>query len=141
MARFTPDGSPDPLFGTGGFVVTDIQSGSDDSPDGLVIDAQDRIVACGYSFGDAPGTMALARYLGSPAWAGNTASVVVSDEVAYQVGSAAGAGYLRLIGVTDPSTPVVLSETFHPSPLCDLDGARDVCRRNHRVVVAESTAA
>lgn len=126
VARFTSAGTPDPMFGSGGVVVTDF-GGLNDFARGLAIDGQSRLVVSGYTDGPDPGgDFALARYLGSPGWTGDTASVCVADEIAYQVGSNAGAGYLRIIDLADPSAPEVLSETFHPTALCDLEGARDV---------------
>lgn len=63
IARLSADGQPDPTFGTGGIVRTDI-SGHHDELYGLLVDATDRIVAVGT--GPAVGTnydMVAARYL------------------------------------------------------------------------------
>jgi uncharacterized delta-60 repeat protein len=49
ICRYNADGSLDDTFGTGGKVSTDI-SGNSDSALALVIDSQNRIIVCGYTY-------------------------------------------------------------------------------------------
>jgi uncharacterized delta-60 repeat protein len=60
LARYTPDGSLDRSFGTGGEVTTDFGS-TGDGAGSVAFDSEGRIVAAGQSNGD----FALARYSGT----------------------------------------------------------------------------
>jgi len=66
LARFNPDGSLDPSFGTGGEVTTDFSGGSEVA-NGMALQADGKVVAVGVTV---PSTgvaaFALARYLGEP---------------------------------------------------------------------------
>jgi uncharacterized delta-60 repeat protein len=59
LARYRPDGSLDPTFGSAGKVLTDFGSDSDDDAGALVIQPDGKLVVAGTSNGD----FALARYL------------------------------------------------------------------------------
>jgi len=61
VARYLPDGSLDPSFGTGGVVTTDF-SGRDDRAVGLDLDTQGRMVVAGTSRGPRGERFAMARY-------------------------------------------------------------------------------
>lgn len=70
LVRLSPDGTPDPSFGTAGTVVTDLQSEAVPEPNGCImdlkIDAKGRIVVAGWAIDPAsPGqqVMVAARYL------------------------------------------------------------------------------
>jgi len=61
LARYQPDGSLDPTFGTGGLVTTDL--GGSDSINALVLQPDGRLVAAGYnSLTSSHTNFALARY-------------------------------------------------------------------------------
>src|SRR5439155_1647217 len=61
VARYNPDGSLDPSFGSGGRVLTDF--GGDDEAAALALQSDGKIVVTGFSFSDAGGSdIALARY-------------------------------------------------------------------------------
>lgn len=69
VARYLPDGSPDPTFGVGGVVTTGFSEGSYDDAYALVLQRDRRILVAGYSTsGGGPGVLfgadnlALARY-------------------------------------------------------------------------------
>ncbi|MGH9034911.1 MAG: delta-60 repeat domain-containing protein, partial [Acidimicrobiia bacterium] len=69
LARYLPDGSPDPTFGVGGVVTTDFGDGSYDDAYALVLQPDGRILLGGYSTSaGGPGVLfgadqlALARY-------------------------------------------------------------------------------
>jgi uncharacterized delta-60 repeat protein len=64
LARFLPDGRPDPSFGSGGMVVTALRAGERDSIVAAVVGAAGgRIVACGGTNDTAGnGALALARF-------------------------------------------------------------------------------
>jgi uncharacterized delta-60 repeat protein len=63
LARYTPDGRPDPTFGGDGTVTTDFD-GDGDGASSLAIDSQGRIVAAGSArLGKRHADFALARYL------------------------------------------------------------------------------
>jgi uncharacterized delta-60 repeat protein len=66
VVRLLPNGEPDPSFGSGGIVVTPIGS---EAPiaNAVAIDAQDRIVVAGVTFGSAGQDFAVARYTTSGA--------------------------------------------------------------------------
>jgi uncharacterized delta-60 repeat protein len=67
LARYTPDGRPDPSFGGDGTVTTDFDGGSDGAG-GVAIDPQGRIVvAGGAQLGNRRADFALARYLANGA--------------------------------------------------------------------------
>src|SRR5207245_5340246 len=60
VARYNPDGSLDPSFGSGGRVLTDF--GGDDEAAALALQSDGKIVVTGFSFSDAGGSdIALAR--------------------------------------------------------------------------------
>lgn len=59
LARYNPDGSLDPTFGTGGAVV-DIESG--DGAFALVLQPNNKLVAAGFSYAQGAQDFALARY-------------------------------------------------------------------------------
>lgn len=70
VARYTPDGAPDPTFGINGVVTTDFEPESYDEPYALAVQPDGRIVLGGYSnsgggYGVLFGAddLALARYL------------------------------------------------------------------------------
>ena len=48
LARYKPNGSPDPSFGDGGVVRTDFDGHGDAATD-MTIDSQGRIIAAGYA--------------------------------------------------------------------------------------------
>jgi uncharacterized delta-60 repeat protein len=60
LARYEPDGSLDPSFGSGGIVTTDV--GGEDQALAVALMPDGRIVVAGSSFGEAGGDFALARY-------------------------------------------------------------------------------
>lgn len=64
LARYNPNGSLDPTFGTGGTVTTDI--GGADEAHALVLQPDGKLVAAGTSGGIGTRNFALARYLGDP---------------------------------------------------------------------------
>ena len=69
LARYKPNGSPDPSFGDGGVVRTDFDGHGDAATD-MTIDSQGRIIAAGYAqrrVGRAVPDFALARYLSNGA--------------------------------------------------------------------------
>jgi uncharacterized delta-60 repeat protein len=62
LARYNPDGTLDPSFGTGGTVTTDF-AGSDDSAHALAVQADGKLVAAGFAIGPTGSfDFALARY-------------------------------------------------------------------------------
>ena len=61
VARYNPDGSLDPTFGSGGVVVTDFDGGSDQAND-VVVQADGRIVVAGYATTTGGRGVAVARY-------------------------------------------------------------------------------
>jgi uncharacterized delta-60 repeat protein len=61
VARYMPDGSLDPSFGTGGIVTTDF-NGHDDRAVGLGLDPHGRLVVAGTSSGPRGYRFAMARY-------------------------------------------------------------------------------
>jgi uncharacterized delta-60 repeat protein len=92
LARYNPDGSLDPTFGTGGKVRTDFGGSGLAGPDAayaVAIQPDGKIIAAGW--GGAGRDFALARYIGKPA------GVIVND-------------YLR--ATLDPS-----SYKFNPTPV------------------------
>jgi uncharacterized delta-60 repeat protein len=66
LVRFETNGDLDPLFGSAGTVTTDFLGFNDDAS-ALAIQPDGRIIASGTAFDATTGSMALARYLGSPA--------------------------------------------------------------------------
>jgi uncharacterized delta-60 repeat protein len=63
VARCHPDGSPDTTFGTGGEVITGFGPGSVDTPAGVIVQPDGKILVAGTTSGNG-GDFALARYLG-----------------------------------------------------------------------------
>ncbi len=61
LARYNPNGTLDPSFGSGGMVTTDF-AGGDDIGLSLVVQANGKLVAGGYDFTGAVRDFALARY-------------------------------------------------------------------------------
>jgi len=61
LARYNPNGSIDPSFGTNGIVTTAIQS-ADDKAYCLAIQDDGKIIAAGYSYGGTKDWVAIARY-------------------------------------------------------------------------------
>lgn len=66
LVRYDAAGQPDPSFGSGGVVRTDLFGGSADDARAVAIQADGKIVAAGRSSVTAPSDLALARYEGSP---------------------------------------------------------------------------
>lgn len=62
VARFTTAGAPDPGFGTGGKVTTDLP-GPVDQAQSVVVQPDGKILVVGSTYGDAAGQVALVRYL------------------------------------------------------------------------------
>ncbi|HEV7732724.1 MAG TPA: hypothetical protein VGR62_11205 [Candidatus Binatia bacterium] len=62
VARFTTSGVPDPAFGTGGKVTTDLP-GADDVAQGVVVQPDGKIVVVGYTGNETSSVLALVRYL------------------------------------------------------------------------------
>jgi uncharacterized delta-60 repeat protein len=62
VARYDPSGNLDPSFGTGGIVTTPI--GTDSLANAVTIDAQNRVIVVGQSFGT-DADWAIARYMSS----------------------------------------------------------------------------
>ncbi|GEM_PF-1022297 len=60
LARYNPNGSLDPTFGTGGVVTTDF--GGEDAGRALVLQPDGKLVAAGYSYAGGTYDFALARY-------------------------------------------------------------------------------
>jgi len=65
LARFNPAGSLDATFGTGGRVLTDFSSGSDDTAFGVVVHPDGGITAAGFTGPATGSSFALARYTSS----------------------------------------------------------------------------
>ena len=65
LARYGATGTQDPSFGTGGVVVTPVTPGGS-TANGVVADADGRLVAAGAAQTSTGSTFALARYFGSP---------------------------------------------------------------------------
>jgi uncharacterized delta-60 repeat protein len=63
LARYNPDGTLDPTFGTAGLVTTNFAGGSLDGASALVIQRDGKIVAAGGSDASGSTDFALARYL------------------------------------------------------------------------------
>jgi uncharacterized delta-60 repeat protein len=61
LARYHPDGTLDPTFGSGGVVTTDF-AGSVDRVEGLAVQPDGKLVAAGQAFSGAGLDFALARY-------------------------------------------------------------------------------
>jgi uncharacterized delta-60 repeat protein len=66
LARYNPDGSPDPSFGTGGKVTTDFSSGND-AVSGVALQPDGKIVAAGLATIGSSQDFAVARYEGGAA--------------------------------------------------------------------------
>ncbi len=64
LARYNPNGSLDPSFGTAGKVTTDFAADTTDEASSVAIDSQGRIVAAGGKCSATDCDFALARYLG-----------------------------------------------------------------------------
>jgi uncharacterized delta-60 repeat protein len=114
LARYIPDGSLDPSFGTAGEVTTNL--GNTDSIAGLAIQADGKIVAAGTDAIVSPGlgssnpVFALARYLpGLPP--------VANAGGAYAVAEGTTSVTLSAAGSTDPDSP-----TSSLTYAWDLDG-------------------
>jgi uncharacterized delta-60 repeat protein len=67
LARYKPDGTLDPSFGSGGKVTTDF--GASDMAGGVAVQTDGKIVAAGSNFFTTGGDFALARYQGQGALA------------------------------------------------------------------------
>jgi uncharacterized delta-60 repeat protein len=65
LARYNPDGSLDPGFGTAGEAATAVESGDSGALGGLALQPDGRIVAAGYTFNGPDTEFALVRYLGN----------------------------------------------------------------------------
>src|SRR5262249_30674903 len=65
VARFNPDGRPDPAFGAAGKTTTDLQGHSIDQANGLALTRSGKIVVAGYTESGASGAIGLARYYGT----------------------------------------------------------------------------
>jgi uncharacterized delta-60 repeat protein len=114
LARYIPDGSLDPSFGTGGEVTTNL--GNTDSIAGLAVQADGKIVAAGTDAIVSPGlgssnpVFAVARYLpGLPP--------VANAGGPYSVAEGTATVSLSAAGTTDPDSPTSSLTYFW-----DLDG-------------------
>src|SRR6266511_3302132 len=106
LARYNPDGSLDPGFGTGGKVTTAIGSGYEDAY-AVALQADGKIVAAGYSWNGTNNDFALARYLGSTltvSKAGSGAGSVSSSPAGINCGSTCSAPFAA-VPVTLSATP------------------------------------
>jgi len=65
VARFNPDGRPDPAFGAAGKTTTDLQGHSYDEANGLALTTRGKILVAGYTDFGAQEGIALVRYYGT----------------------------------------------------------------------------
>lgn len=89
VARFTTTGDPDPGFGSGGKVTTDLP-GAIDQAQSVLVQPDGKILVVGSTFGDTSGQVALVRYLpgGTPDPDFGTGGVVVTPVTARFDGAA-----------------------------------------------------
>lgn len=109
LARYLPDGSLDPTFGTGGLVTTDLSSGQDDLAEALVLDSSGNIIIAGRTQTGAATDQefVLARYTSSGALdtSFGTGGFVVTDfngtdDHAFSV-TIDGAGRIVAVGIAN----------------------------------------
>ncbi|HET9593643.1 MAG TPA: delta-60 repeat domain-containing protein [Solirubrobacterales bacterium] len=66
VGRLRPDGTPDPAFGSGGFVFRNETAPSGEDVENAAVDSADRLVTIGTAFGANTAWMSVTRYLGDP---------------------------------------------------------------------------
>ncbi|MFZ0546319.1 MAG: delta-60 repeat domain-containing protein [Candidatus Promineifilaceae bacterium] len=74
ITRFLPNGDPDPDFGSGGVVTTDIDQ-THNGANAVVVQPDGNIVVAGYVFFEDNGDMSLIRYLSKPILGENTSFI------------------------------------------------------------------
>jgi uncharacterized delta-60 repeat protein len=66
VGRLKPDGTPDPAFGSGGFVFRNETAPGGEDVENAAVDSADRLVTVGTAFGASTAWMSVTRYLGDP---------------------------------------------------------------------------
>ncbi|HLL16743.1 MAG TPA: Calx-beta domain-containing protein [Pyrinomonadaceae bacterium] len=137
LARYDGNGSPDSTFGTNGTVTTDF-FGVDNEAFAVVIQADGRVVAGGYTDTASSRDFALARYIGAPATvtptptATATPTPISSSSVEFEASAYLtneGAGRVLITVVRTGNTPSSISVDYATDPDADFTGCEQTSHR------------
>jgi uncharacterized delta-60 repeat protein len=137
LARYNPDGSLDPAFGSGGKLTTAIGSGKDEAY-GLALQPDGKLVAAGSSYNGSKNVFALVRYQGSSLTVTRTGSgsgSVTSSPNGINCGSTCSAPFAAM-PVTLTATPAAGSSFAGWSGACSGTGTCTVSMSTDRTVTA-----